>query len=250
MDRTRSEHAACHGAKVCESFPVGCCRLDATGTIIEINAAAASLLGEEEPRLFGTKLSRYLAPRQLVAFRAHLARACLAVLFVDLGGFKLINDAHGHHVGDAVLKKAASRASRVLRESDTVARIGGDELVLLIAPLDAPEIALSIAQRLLEALKRPYRSGRVAVSASASIGMSLYPDDGVSAEELIGRADAAMYRAKEAGRGRYHYFGREATRPDCEPVAAQEVPRRTVASGPRLARSSPRPTPRWDNVGP
>jgi len=128
-----------------------------------------------------------------------------ALLFIDLDGFKAVNDAFGHHIGDALLSEVAVRISVNIRASDTLARIGGDEFVLL-ADAGDPAAVAGIAEKLLEVIRRPYRIESHDLLVSASIGISIYMDDERQQHELLMNADAAMYHAKSAGRDRYCFF--------------------------------------------
>jgi diguanylate cyclase (GGDEF)-like protein len=126
-------------------------------------------------------------------------RTCrLAVLFVDLDGFKPVNDSWGHGQGDELLRQAAERLRMVARQGDTLARVGGDEFVLLIEDADPPADCLAPAQRIVDALGEPFDIGGHALSLSASVGVVVYPDHG-DASRLLARADAAMYAAKHGG---------------------------------------------------
>jgi diguanylate cyclase (GGDEF)-like protein len=126
-------------------------------------------------------------------------RTCrLAVLFVDLDGFKPVNDSWGHGQGDELLRQAAERLRLVARQGDTLARVGGDEFVLLIEDADPPADCLAPAQRIVDALGEPFDIGGHALSLSASVGVVVYPDHG-DASRLLARADAAMYAAKHGG---------------------------------------------------
>lgn len=150
---------------------------------------------------------RLLDDRLNVAFaHAHRSGGRLAVLFIDLDGFKSINDRLGHDAGDELLVAAAQRLSTCLREDDTVARLGGDEFVILISGAESPQSAAMVAQRLIESLKAPVIIEGEALTLSASIGISYYPDHGETPEELLKMADTAMYRAKALGRNRYVVF--------------------------------------------
>jgi diguanylate cyclase (GGDEF)-like protein/PAS domain S-box-containing protein len=119
-----------------------------------------------------------------------------AVLFVDLDGFKPVNDEHGHRVGDILLRKVARRMSKQVRASDTVSRLGGDEFIVLLTGIDNAGDARSIACKLADRLARPYRVGELEVTIGASIGLSLFPESGTDVEALIHAADLAMYDAK------------------------------------------------------
>lgn len=135
--------------------------------------------------------------------RRHGSR--FALLFLDLDGFKRVNDLHGHSAGDALLAELALRMRSCLREVDKVARIGGDEFAALLVDLPVRDAALPLAQRLLEALARPVCLDALPLQVSASIGMAHYPQAAeVGPEELIQQADAAMYLAKRSGKNRCH----------------------------------------------
>lgn len=123
----------------------------------------------------------------------------IAVLFIDLDGFKQINDNHGHRVGDRLLKLTAERFQKILRDTDLLGRVGGDEFVVSIVIDSKIETASEIAKRLLEALREPFVIDNRALTVSASIGISLFPDDGITADEVINEADIAMYQAKVEG---------------------------------------------------
>ena len=125
-----------------------------------------------------------------------------AIIYLDLDGFKTINDRFGHDAGDLVLKEVANRLLGGTRESDTAARVGGDEFVVLIRDVDNGEKAMKIAEKLLLAVNRPIRSPSAELRVGASLGISLYPADGGTLDALIRRADEAMYQAKRSGRNR------------------------------------------------
>lgn len=132
--------------------------------------------------------------------RAKRQRQTFAVLFLDLDGFKQINDQLGHRSGDALLREVASRLVKSVRLEDTVARLGGDEFVVLLdAPTDR-EQAVVVADKILGKLRKPYQLGTQTGTISVSIGVSLYPSNGGDTETLLAQADAAMYRAKRRGR--------------------------------------------------
>lgn len=129
----------------------------------------------------------------------------MAVLFVDLDGFKSINDTHGHDAGDAVLRLAARRMTDRLRASDTVARIGGDEFLIILPELATVASAAGVAASLIEALSAPCDAGGTQLSIGASIGIAVYPDHGSTDADLRRKADGAMYEAKRQGKGSYRY---------------------------------------------
>lgn len=126
----------------------------------------------------------------------------VALLFIDLDGFKAINDAHGHEAGDAVLKAVAERCGAALRVGDTVARTGGDEFIVILLGIDSPKVPMAIGQKVLDSLAWPVRYRNVDLSVSASIGVALFPDHAGAATDLIRMADRAMYDAKRAGKNR------------------------------------------------
>lgn len=130
----------------------------------------------------------------------------LGVLFVDLDQFKEINDSMGHEVGDLVLREAARRLRNTVREADVVIRQGGDEFIVLLFDLPQPGDALGVAQKVLAVLDQPYTITDPALRLSASIGVATYPEHGETPSMLLRRADAAMYRAKEAGRAGIRRF--------------------------------------------
>lgn len=138
----------------------------------------------------------------------------LALLFLDLNNFKQINDALGHAVGDQVLKRVAERLAASVREGDTVSRLGGDEFVFLLTEVAHATDAVLVADKLIATLAAPSRVGGHVLRLTASIGISLYPEDGEDAATLLDRADTAMYRAKRHGLGSvvFHNEGSEAER--------------------------------------
>ncbi len=131
----------------------------------------------------------------------------LAVAYLDLDGFKEINDVHGHHVGDQFLMHVASRMKQALREGDTIARIGGDEFVLVLIDLDTPTAGNPILDRVLESAAYPVDIADLTIQVSASIGVAFYPQyEKVDADQLLRQADQAMYQAKISGKNRWHTF--------------------------------------------
>jgi diguanylate cyclase (GGDEF)-like protein len=130
----------------------------------------------------------------------------IAVLFLDLDGFKYINDSFGHSVGDKLLQSVAKSLVDCARDSDTISRLGGDEFVVLLSELERAEDAAVAATRMLQAVAGPYFIDRSHLHVSASIGVSVYPDDGLDADTLVKNADTAMYQAKEDGRRTYQFF--------------------------------------------
>jgi diguanylate cyclase (GGDEF)-like protein/PAS domain S-box-containing protein len=130
----------------------------------------------------------------------------VAVLFLDLDGFKYINDSLGHPTGDKLLQSIAKRLVNCVRRSDTVSRQGGDEFVVLLSEVERPEDPAIAARRLLQAVAEPHSIDQHDLHVTTSIGLSVYPNDGLDAETLIKNADTAMYQAKENGRQGYQFF--------------------------------------------
>ncbi|SCA57447.1 putative Diguanylate cyclase [Candidatus Terasakiella magnetica] len=127
----------------------------------------------------------------------------VCVLFIDLDGFKAVNDTLGHKAGDQVLKEIAGRLNQCVRETDTVARIGGDEFLVILPNLNAPENAYDVAQAIVEQAAREIHHGEKTAQVGASVGIAVYPDDGVDPEELIHNADEAMYKVKHSGKSNF-----------------------------------------------
>jgi diguanylate cyclase (GGDEF)-like protein len=144
---------------------------------------------------------------QAIAFAAR-HRTQLALMFVDLDRFKPINDTHGHGVGDEVLKQIANRLRSSIRAADTVSRHGGDEFVILLTEITESADAGHVAEKLIAAIAAPIAIGSHVLQPTASLGISVYPDDGEDADTLISRADAAMYRAKRQGGGGIAFHGK------------------------------------------
>jgi diguanylate cyclase (GGDEF)-like protein/PAS domain S-box-containing protein len=144
--------------------------------------------------------------------KTHRAKLPLALMFIDLDHFKEINDALGHHMGDLLLKESATRLLSCVRESDTVAkmnlvsRLGGDEFTIVLGELKDTDCVERIAERILARLAEPYQLGPELAYITASIGITMYPEDSTNVETLIKNADQAMYVAKQQGRNRYSYF--------------------------------------------
>lgn len=130
----------------------------------------------------------------------------LAVLFIDLDRFKIINDTLGHDIGDRLLKMFSERIVKCLREGDTVARLAGDEFVILLEDITASEDVAPICRKILDSLTLPFQADGKELFVTGSIGISLNPADGVDAASLIRNADIAMYRAKELGRNNYQFY--------------------------------------------
>lgn len=157
--------------------------------------------------LTGVPNRRLLEDRLDHAIRhAHRKEMLLAVMFMDLDRFKEVNDTLGHAVGDDLLLQFTARVKDCLREDDTLARLGGDEFIVLLPEMEQLSDVFAVADRLIEVNKRPYQINGNQINVGSSIGISLYPEDGTTVQELINGADIAMYRAKRDGRNRYKLF--------------------------------------------
>jgi diguanylate cyclase (GGDEF)-like protein/PAS domain S-box-containing protein len=130
----------------------------------------------------------------------------VALMFIDLDHFKPVNDTLGHVVGDWLLKQVAKRMRECVRESDTVARVGGDEFVVLLRTIESPADAEMVAEKIRNALNKPFDLAQQSLHISCSIGMVVYPDHTKNENEMIGYADIAMYRAKQGGRDKVLVF--------------------------------------------
>ncbi|MBF0381731.1 MAG: EAL domain-containing protein [Magnetococcales bacterium] len=133
----------------------------------------------------------------------------IALMFIDLDRFKGINDTLGHDAGDELLIEAANRLSRSVRKSDTVARFGGDEFTVILPQIEHTSMVDLVARKILEQMRLPFRLKKQNVTISSSIGISIYPSDGVTIEELLKNADSAMYQAKESGRNNLKFYSME-----------------------------------------
>jgi diguanylate cyclase (GGDEF)-like protein/PAS domain S-box-containing protein len=160
-----------------------------------------ALTGLPNRTLFSDRLQQAVA-------KARRDRTRMAVLYVDLDKFKPVNDMFGHHAGDLLLKEVAGRLKSCLRrESDTVVRMGGDEFVVILPEISARGEATMVAQKILYVLSRPFETAARRIEISSTIGVAVFPEDGADGQRLLKSADAAMYRAKEAGRNRVELAG-------------------------------------------
>ncbi|MGR7920860.1 PAS domain S-box protein [Zobellella denitrificans] len=176
--------------------------------ISQLKADTAELehIAQYDP-LTGVPNRRLLADRLLQAMaRARRLGSQLAVCYLDLDGFKQVNDRHGHPAGDQLLIEISRRLTHILRQYDTLARLGGDEFVLLFAELQHSEDIAPILSRVLAAVAAPVELDDARVQVSASIGVTFYPHDDGSADLLLQHADQAMYHAKQGGRNRYRFY--------------------------------------------
>ncbi len=158
------------------------------------------LTGLPNRTLFQTHLNRSL-------HLAHRNNTQLALFFIDLDHFKIINDTFGHDVGDLVLQRVVEQMQEVIRKSDILARLGGDEFILLIDNVTSRDDLMNLANKLLFAISQPIFINELHdIYIGASIGISLYPDDAQTSQELLKHADMAMYYAKSKGRNTYKFF--------------------------------------------
>lgn len=165
------------------------------------HASFDSLTGLPNRRLFRDRLEQEVR-------KAHRSGSEVALFFIDLDRFKEVNDLLGHDAGDLLLKQVGERVNACVRDSDTVARLGGDEFTVILTELNDQTHVERIAEKIIAALARPFRLSEEVAHISASIGITLYPNDAGEPEELIRNADQAMYTAKAAGRNQFRYFTR------------------------------------------
>ncbi len=161
-----------------------------------------SLTGLPNRKLFSDRLDMALT-------QARRNRKKVGIAMLDLDRFKEVNDTLGHDTGDLLLKATAERLSVVLRKGDTVARIGGDEFVLILPELESEEDAVQVAQKIVDRFRNPFLIDGRQLVVTTSIGIALYPTDGKDEGALLKRADIAMYRAKEAGRAGYQLYRKD-----------------------------------------
>ncbi len=184
---------------------------------------------------------------------AHRHTQKVAVMFVDLDNFKRINDTMGHNVGDELLKIVSarlvksiraldlvSRASAETMESPSIARLGGDEFTVMVSDIRDTDDAAVVARRLLTAMAEPVHIGENELFVSGSVGVSIYPDDGVGIEELLKHADIAMYRAKEDGKGRFHFYDPSMTARALDKMNTEQLLRRALDRGEFVLHYQPR----------
>lgn len=191
---------------------------DAAGRPINFVALLSDISPQKKHEQELEHIARYdvltgLPNRALLADRlqqemAHCVRRRkqLAVLFIDLDGFKQVNDLHGHTVGDELLVALSQRMKAALRDGDTLARMGGDEFVAVLTGLDQPKDCEVVLSRLLRSAAEPVDASGISLRVSASVGVTVFPQDAVSADQLLRHADHAMYQAKQSGKNRFHYF--------------------------------------------
>ncbi|MDL2718679.1 MAG: EAL domain-containing protein [Acidobacteriota bacterium] len=174
--------------------------------------------------LFNDRLS-------LAILHAQRRRQSLAVMFLDLDHFKRVNDTLGHSAGDELLVKAADRLRCCIRADDTVARVGGDEFLLLLNGIGREADAATMARKILQVVSEPYLIQNRELFVEASIGIGLYPGDGEDAEKLVANVDTAMYRAKETGRNSFQFFTQKMQEQSQERAAMESGLRRALPRG-------------------
>lgn len=161
-----------------------------------------SLTGLPNRKLFSDRLGIVLA-------QARRNKKKVGIVMLDLDNFKDVNDTLGHDVGDTLLKAVAERLSGILRKSDTVARFGGDEFVLIFPDMEVIEEAIQVVQKIIDRFHKPFLIDTHQLVVTTSIGIAVYPNDGMDEEILMKNADIAMYQAKQAGRARYQLYKEE-----------------------------------------
>lgn len=180
-----------------------------------------ALTGLPNRALFSDRL------HQAIAF-AEAHASSFALLFLDIDHFKKINDSLGHQRGDIFLRKIGELLRAAVKPIDTVSRRGGDEFIILLPEDTPPEEAASLAQGICEKISRPFEIDGFRVSATASIGVAVYPRDGKTAESLVKNADIAMYHAKESGRNQFQYFSEELNRVTHERIELDSALRQAI----------------------
>ena len=224
---------------------------DATGRILHYVGIATDITIQKAAEQHIERLAYYdaltdLPNRALLMQQAELAlalaarrRISLAVLFLDLDRFKEVNDALGHSAGDVLLTQVAARLQALVRVEDMVCRLGGDEFVLLLPEADQ-EGALRVANKVLAALRQPFAVAGHALSATASVGIALYPHDGADFAELLKNADVALYRAKHAGRNTQMFYDRAMNVAAVERLVLETELRQAIAAGQLCAHYQPK----------
>jgi diguanylate cyclase (GGDEF)-like protein/PAS domain S-box-containing protein len=191
---------------------------------IEQLAFHDSLTGLPNRSMFEKRL------RELIAESDHL-RSKLAVMFIDIDQFKIINESFGHHIGDVVLKHVSKQLRQVINSQDLLCRFAGDLFTLILTSVDKPDDVLDTANRITEVLKMPIYLDGQEYTVSTSIGISIYPNDSMSAEVLIKNADTALHKAKEKGRGKREFFTGEMNAFTLERLKLEGYLRKAVQKG-------------------
>ncbi len=179
-----------------------------------VKSVVAKVIAERKVQLLAYRDTLTNLPNRLLfadrleqaVIRAERSRTSMALMLVNIDDFKLVNDSFGHDAGDKLIKAVGQLISRSIRRADTIARLGGDEFAVIIEGIDSPEDAISIADNLTTILEHNVRLDDQETYTSASIGISIYPDDGKDARTLLKNADTAMFRAKENGRHCFQFY--------------------------------------------
>lgn len=185
-------HMAAHASRQAQALQV-------TNEQLRNIALMDALTGLPNRVLLGDRLEQAIV-------RANRNRACCAVMFVDLDGFKGVNDTHGHLVGDELLKCVAGRLTRCLRQEDTVARAGGDEFIIVLSGVGKGRSLEGVGAKITREIMQPFEIHGRELNISCSVGISVYPDDGDHLELLMRNADVAMYQAKMGGRNDFRFY--------------------------------------------
>ncbi|MCP3850599.1 MAG: EAL domain-containing protein [Gammaproteobacteria bacterium] len=159
---------------------------------------------------------------------AQRTKNLIALLFIDLDHFKEINDSYGHHAGDEVLKEASKRLLKNIRTTDTVARLGGDEFTIILDNIIDTRIVMNIIQNLIDAMNKPINIDDHQLYSTLSIGVTIFPDDGLTAKTLLKNADVAMYKAKNEGRNTYRFYTEEMTEKAFERIVMETNLRQAI----------------------
>ena len=158
-----------------------------------------ALTGLPNRRLFNERI-------HLEISRAQRNNQKIGIMLFDLDHLKKVNDSYGHNAGDLLLQAVSQRLLGLLRKSDTIARMGGDEFLLILPEMNQPQDAIQTAERILNALSTPFHLESYEVFITTSIGIAIFPDDGDEVNSLVKKADIAMYKAKEKGGNVYHFY--------------------------------------------
>ncbi|HWC65360.1 MAG TPA: EAL domain-containing protein [Thermoanaerobaculia bacterium] len=176
---------------------------------------------------------------EIALSRARHDGRSIAVLFLDLDRFKVVNDSLGHPMGDRLLQRVADRLASFVRQGDTVARLGGDEFVVVLSDLTHVEDAVRVGEKIVAGIRLPFRIGDEEIFVTTSVGVSVFPHDGETGEALIKNADTAMYRAKEQGRDNYQLFTPVLNARSVNRLALETGLRRAVDNGELLVHYQP-----------
>lgn len=186
-------------------------RIDGKGNYLENNAALQELAYHDDlTGLANRALFNQLLKHEITQSQRQDTR--FALLFIDLDKFKQVNDSMGHDAGDFLLTTIADRMEKSLRKSDVVARLGGDEFVVIMNNIKESDTVANVAQKVIRQIQKPVTSGAHLLEVSCSVGISIFPENGDTADKILHHADAAMYQAKGQGGGSYFYFSDEFNR--------------------------------------